>query len=624
MRLFKAQSGFGLLALGALGVVYGDIGTSPLYAIKEVFTNARHPVPITADNVLGLLSLIFWSLMVVVSLKYVVLVLRADNRGEGGIMALMALALGDAKGRVAGAMIMLGLCGAALFYGDSAITPAISVLSAIEGLEIATPAFKPFVIPITLLVLVGLFVFQRRGTARVGSLFGPVMLVWFTTLLLLGAAHIVQQPTVLKALHPSYAVQFAASDPLLAFFTLAAVFLVLTGAEALYADLGHFGPKPIRFAWFAVVLPALVINYFGQGALILRTPEAVQSPFYLMAPEWALYPLVLLSTAATVIASQAVISGAYSMTQQAMQFGYLPRLEVVHTSSSEIGQVYLPAINWTLLLVVAGLVLAFRSSSNLGAAYGFSVSGTMVITTFFAMMVACRRWKWSRWQTGAVFGTLLAVDLLFFAANGVKVVDGAWFPLAFGAAVFILLTTWKRGREALQDKIAAEAMRLPDLIAAIERAKPPTVLGTAVFMTARPTGAPLALLHNLKHNKVLHERVVLANVNVLAVPRLKDSERVAVRRLNERFYCVKIYFGFMERPDVPSALEWCAEQGLALQPAETSYFLGRETPSPTAGSKMAHWRSNLFAAIYGNSRSAADHFMLPLDRVVELRARVAL
>jgi KUP system potassium uptake protein len=429
---------------------------------------------------------------------------------------------------------------------------------------------------------------------------------------------------VLEAVYPGYAAQFAASHPLLAFFTLAAVFLVLTGAEALYADLGHFGVKPIRLAWFAVVLPALVLNYFGQGALILRNPEAIQNPFYLMAPEWALYPLVLLATAAAVIASQAVISGAYSMTQQAMQLGYLPRLEVQHTSSSEMGQVYLPAINWALLVVVALLVLEFQSSSNLGAAYGLAVSGTMVITTLFAMIVARHRWKWSALKTGAIFGILLAVDLSFFAANGLKIFDGGWFPLAFGAAVFILLTTWKRGRDALRVKFAAEAMRLPDFIAAIERAKPPTVRGTAVFLTARPEGVPLALLHNLKHNKVLHERVVFAHVNVLPVPRVRDSERVAVRRLNDGFYCVKIHFGFMERPDVPSALEWCAEQGLALEPRDTSYFLGRETPKPGAGSIMARWRSNLFAAMARNSGRAAEHFMLPVNRVVELGASVAL
>jgi KUP system potassium uptake protein len=539
-------------------------------------------------------------------------------------MALMSLALGGAKGRAAGAMVILGLCGAALFYGDSAITPAISVLSAIEGLEVATPAFKPYVIPITLAVLVALFALQRRGTASVGLLFGPVMLLWFSTLFVLGAAHIALEPGVLKALHPGYAAQFAASDPWLAFFSLAAVFLVLTGAEALYADLGHFGLKPIRLAWFALVLPALVVNYFGQGALLLGNPEAIENPFYLMAPQWAVYPLVILATAATVIASQAVISGAYSMTQQAMQLGYLPRLEVRHTSSREMGQVYLPAINWSLLAVVALLVIEFKSSSNLGSAYGLAVSGTMVITTLFATVVARQRWGWSAWKTAVVFGALLAVDLCFLAANGVKIVDGGWFPVAFGAAVFVVLTTWKRGRKALQDKTVADAMGLAEFVAAIERAKPLTVRGTAVFLSARPNGVPLALLHNLKHNKVLHERVVLVHVKILRVPRLRDSERVAVQRLNGRFYCVKIFFGFMERPDVPAALEWCAEQGLALDPSETSYFVGRESPCAGRQSTMARWRSNLFAAMARNSRRAAEHFLLPANRVVELSATVPL
>jgi KUP system potassium uptake protein len=612
------------MSLAALGVVYGDIGTSPLYAIKAVFTNAHHPLAMTADNVLGVLSLIFWSLMIVVSLKYVVLVLRADNRGEGGIIALMSLALTGIKGGARGAIVMLGLCGAALFYGDSAITPAISVLSAIEGLEVATPAFTPYVIPLTLIVLAGLFLFQRRGTASIGLVFGPVMLLWFGTLLVLGVAHIALAPGVLKALHPAYALHFAAADPLLAFLALAAVFLVLTGAEALYADLGHFGRAPIRLAWFTLVLPALVLNYFGQGALLLRDPQAIQNPFYLMAPEWAIYPMVILATAATVIASQAVISGAYSMTQQAMQLGFLPRLEIQHTSSTQIGQVYLPGINWALFLAVASLVLGFKSSSNLGAAYGFAVSGTMVITTFFATLVARQYWNWSGLKTACVFGALLAVDFAFLAASTLKILDGGWLPLVFGAGALVLLTTWKRGRDLLHQRLAREAVPLADLLATIERDSPPTVRGTAVFMTPRPNGAPLALLHNLKHNRVLHERVVLATVDVLPVPRLKDSERLAVRRLNARFYCVKIYFGFMEQPDVPSALEWCAEQGLELDLRETSFFLGRETPSVTPGSKMAQWRSNLFATMVRNSQSAARHFMLPADRVVELGAQVAV
>jgi KUP system potassium uptake protein len=612
------------LALAALGVVYGDIGTSPLYAMKAVFGGAHHAVPIDAASVLGVLSLIFWSLMVVVSLKYVMLVLRADNRGEGGIIALMSLAMEGAGPRAAGAMVLLGLCGAALFYGDSALTPAISVLSAIEGLEVATPAFKPYVVPIALVVLAGLFIVQRRGTAAIGLLFGPVMIAWFATLAVLGTAQIALEPSVLAALDPSHAARFAAAHPRLAFFALGAVFLVLTGAEALYADLGHFGRAPIRLAWFSLVLPALTLNYFGQGALLLNNPAAIENPFYLLAPSWALYPLVALATAATVIASQAVISGAFSMTQQAMQLGYLPRLEVQHTSSSQIGQIYLPGINWALLTVVALLVIQFRSSENLASAYGLAVSGTMGITTLFAIAVARQRWQWSAWRTAAVFGVLLAVDVCFLAANALKIVDGGWFPLAFGAGVFMVLSTWKRGRDALNAKIAGEAMPVADFITAVERTSLPTAPGTAVFLAPRNGGVPLALLHNLKHNKVLHERVVLATVKVLTVPWVRDSQRVAVRRLNGRFYCVYLFFGFRERPDVPAALEWCAEQGLALDPQATSYFLGRELPDGGASAGMARWRSRLFAAMTRNSERAAEHFMLPVNRVVELGAKVAL
>ena len=611
------------LSFAALGVVFGDIGTSPLYTVKEVFASPHHPVPITPDNVLGILSLILWSLIVVVSIKYVALIMRADNKGEGGIMALMALVLGTRKDtKQVKAVMLLGLFGAALFYGDGAITPAISVLSAVEGLEIATPVLKPFVIPLTLAILVGVFSVQRSGTASIGRLFGPVTALWFIILAVLGIVQIVQEPGVLRAAWPGYAVSFLFRHSLLAFFALGAVFLSVTGAEALYADMGHFGARPIRVAWYSLVLPALLINYFGQGALLISNPQAIESPFYLMAPGWGLYPLVALATAATVIASQAVISGAYSMTQQAIQLGYSPRLLVLHTSNVEMGQVYVPAINWTLLVVVIGLVVGFGSSTNLAAAYGIAVSGTMIITTLFAFLVAREKWLWGLTRSLLVFGFLLLIDLAFFAANTIKIQDGGWFPLVFGAAVFTLLITWSRGRDLLTSKVDAEALPLDDFITAIERETLPTVQGTAVFMTTRQDRVPNALLHNLKHNMVLHRYIVLLTVEVLPVPRTRESERLIVERLSNRFYRVKIYFGFREEPDVPAALEWSAEQGLSIEPMATSFFLGRETLRPRLGEGMALWRRKLFATMFRNAGSAANYFKLPPNRVVELGSQV--
>ena len=612
------------LSMAALGVVFGDIGTSPLYTVKEVFASPHHPVPITPDNVLGVLSLIFWSLIVVVSIKYVFLILRADNKGEGGIMALMALVIGGMGGKKTGAVTLLGLFGAALFYGDGAITPAISVLSAVDGLEVATPAFKAYVIPITLVILVALFFFQRVGTAVVGKLFGPVTVLWFVTLAILGISKIAEAPEVLKAVWPVYALAFIVEHKLIAFFALGAVFLALTGAEALYADMGHFGRRPIRLAWFGLVLPALVLNYFGQGALILQDPAAIQNPFYRMAPDWALYPLVILATAATVIASQAVISGTYSMTQQAIQLGYSPRIQVLHTSSAEYGQIYVPGINWTLLILVVALVIGFQSSTNLAAAYGIAVVGTMIITTLFAFLVARSQWKWSLPKALLVFGPLLWIDGSFLVANTVKIFDGGWFPLAFGAAVYTLLTTWKRGREALSRKLGEEALPLKEFVAGIEHEDLPTVHGTAVFMTTRPDQVPHALLHNLKHNRVLHERVIVATVTVQPVPRIQNSQRVLVEHLNSRFHKVRIYYGFMEIPDVPAALEWCGEEGLPIEPMATSFFLGHETLQIQSGAGMALWRGKLFAAMFRNAGSVATYFKLPPNRVVELGSQVVL
>jgi len=622
----RAKNSLPVLALAALGVVYGDIGTSPLYALKEVFGNAHHPVPITPDNVLGILSLVLWALVVVVSLKYVTIVLRADNHGEGGIMALMARVLGraDLPARRRRAVLLGGLVGTALFYGDGAITPAISVLSAVEGLEVATPAFKPYVVPITIAILVTLFAVQKHGTARVGATFGPIVVVWFAALAALGAAGIAAQPAVLRAVWPGYALAFLVAHPGLGFFALGAVFLVVTGAEALYADVGHFGRRPVRLAWFGLVMPGLVINYFGQGALLLADPAAVRNPFYLLAPEWALLPLVALATAATVIASQAVITGVYSITSQAIQLGYAPRMTVQHTSGAAIGQVYVPAINAALLAAVVALVLLFRSSSGLASAYGIAVSGTMIITTLFAWEVARRDWRWPRWLALAAFVPLLGVDAVFVAANAAKFADGGWFPVAFGAGVLLLLTTWKRGREALARRLDGDTVPLAPFIAAVEADPPATVPMAAVFLTAAPDQVPRALLHNLKHNGVLHATVVVCNVVVLPVPRVPPARHVVVERLSPRFVRVNLYFGFMDDPDVPAALEWCAEQGLSLDPAQTSYFLGRESLLAAGNGGLAGWRQRLFATMFRNAGTAAAHFRLPPNRVVELGAQVAL
>ncbi len=614
------------LALAALGVVYGDIGTSPLYALKEVFGSEHHPVPIEPANVLGILSLVFWALIVVVTVKYVAVVLRADNNGEGGIMALMARVLsqkrlGPRRTRV---VLMLGLIGAALFYGDGAITPAISVLSAVEGLEVATDTFKPWVVPLTVAILVALFLVQKHGTAMVGAAFGPIMVLWFFTLALLGALQIAGNPSVLTALWPGHAVTFLGAHPKLGFFALGAVFLTLTGAEALYADMGHFGRGPIRQAWFAIVLPALVINYFGQGALLLADPSTVRNPFYLLAPGWALIPLVILATAATVIASQAVITGVYSMTSQAIQLGYAPRMTIQHTSGAEMGQIYLPGINFALLIAVILLVLTFRSSSNLAAAYGIAVSGTMIITTLFAYLVARFDWHWKAILALPVFAAFVLIDGAFFAANSIKFADGGWFPLVFGGIVLLLLTTWKRGREIMRARFAGGTLPLDAFAQSLESDSVASVPLTAVFLTSSQNEVPRALLHNLKHNGVLHDRTVICSVQILPIPRVPPAQHVVVERLTKRFYRVTLHFGFMEAPDVPAALEWCAEQGLELDPMQTSYFLGRAKLLPAPKSDMALWRERLFAAMYRNAGTAADHFRLPPNRVVELGAQVSL
>jgi KUP system potassium uptake protein len=614
------------LTLAALGVVYGDIGTSPLYTIKEVFANAHHPVPITPDNVLGILSLIVWSLIVVVTIKYVLYIMRADNDGEGGLMALMALALrplteGSPMQR---SVMALGIFGTALFYGDGVITPAISVLSAVEGLEIAAPGLEPYVIPITLAVLVGLFSFQRHGTAGIGALFGPVMLLWFATLAVLGLVNIAAHPAVFLALLPTHGLAFLAANPLLGFFSLGAVFLAVTGAEALYADMGHFGRRPVQLAWLGLVLPALILNYFGQGALLLADPSAIENPFYRLIPDWGLYPLITLATAATVIASQAVISGAFSMTRQAIQLGYLPRMEIQHTSESEIGQIYLPAINWMLLASVIALVLGFKTSTNLAAAYGIAVSGMMIITAIMAWIVARKLWGWSLALSGLLTAAFLVVDSAFLAANTIKIADGGWFPLVFGLAVLTVMMTWRRGRRLVMERVRADALPLGPFIEDMVANKVQRIRGTAVFMTQDNVNVPFALLHSLKHYGVLHKRIIFLTVTIVDVARVPDSQRVTVQSFPGEFFRVKVFYGFMDPPDLPAALEWCAEQGLQFDMMETTFFLGRETVIPTLGSDMAYWRTLLFVALFRNAGSATAFFKIPSNRVIELGTQVVL
>jgi len=619
------HQGLAALVVGAIGVVFGDIGTSPLYTMKEAFHGA-HGFPLTAANVLGVLSLIFWALIIVVSVKYVVFIMRADNKGEGGIMALMALTqrVTAREPRLRWLLMTLGIFGAALFYGDGMITPAISVLSAIEGLEVATPAFKPYVLPIALSVLVSLFLIQRTGTARVGALFGPVMILWFATLALLGILSIARHPDVLGAVNPAYAVAFFREHHWGGILVLGAVVLAVTGGEALYADMGHFGRRPIRYAWFGFILPALLLNYFGQGALLVYEPEAAKNPFYHLAPDWALYPMVVLATAATVIASQAVISGAFSVTRQAMQLGYAPRMHTQHTSEREIGQIYIPFINWMLLFGVVALVLGFQSSSNLAAAYGIAVTGTMAIDTILAFVVVRRMWGWNWGVTVAGMVFFLSIDLAFFGANVLKILQGGWFPIVIAVAVFTLLATWKRGREIMRDRLKELAIAQDPFIESITRHPPPRVPGTAVFLTTSHEGVPHAMLHNLKHNKVLHERVILLTVVFQDIPHVDESERVEVRPLGHNFFKVFVIYGFKDLPDIPQALTLCAPHGLEFNMLDTSFFLSRETLIATKRPGMALWREKLFINMMRNAGTATGFFQIPTNRVVELGSQVEL
>ena len=614
------------LALLALGVVYGDIGTSPLYAVKETF-NPDHGIPLTPANILGGVSAIFWTLMIVVSLKYVTLVLRADNRGEGGIMALLALATKSVKEHPewAAPLLAIGVFGASLFYGDAVLTPAISVLSAVEGLEVGTAAFKPYVVPIAAGILVALFLIQKHGTGVVGLLFGPVCALWFLSIGAVGAWNVARNPAILAALDPQHALHFATGHGFASFVVLGSVLLAITGAEALYADMGHFGKTAVRVSWFTIVAPALVLNYFGQGALLIADPKALQNPFYLAYPSWALYPMVALATAATIIASQATISGAYSMTQQAIQLGYLPRMNVQHTSAQVIGQIYVPAVNWILLFVVAAAVVGFGSSTRLANAYGVAVMGTMMVTTFLTFFVIRFGWGYPLWFCFLGTGFFMLVDATFFASAMHKVLEGGWFPLALGAAVYIVMVTWRRGRAILYQRLRSESVPLEPFLKSLFLAPPQRVPGTAVFLTAQEDAAPHALLHSLKHYKVLHERVVFLTVEFRDVPWVSFNDRVRCERLGHECWRVRVRYGFMNRPDVIAALELSGSLGLQYRPMETSFFLSREkVVASAARGGMALWRDRLFAAMARNASNVTDFFNIPTNRVVELGTRVEI
>ncbi|MBN2720441.1 MAG: potassium transporter Kup [Proteobacteria bacterium] len=614
-----------VLSLAALGVVFGDIGTSPLYAFRECFAGS-HPLPLSEGNVLGVLSLILWSLILVISIKYLVFILRADNEGEGGILALTTLVHSSSPSSAGKNLlpILLGLFGAALLYSDGMITPAISVLSAVEGLEIITPALGPFIIPATIAILIGLFLFQHHGTASVGAVFGPVTLVWFLVLGILGILNIVRAPGVLAAFNPLWGMRLFLENGLRGFFVLGAVFLVVTGGEALYADMGHFGARPIRLVWFFLVLPSLILNYFGQGALLLIQPGAVRNPFFNMAPAWSMYPIVFLATAATVIASQAVISGAFSLSMQAVHLGFSPRLDIQHTSPTERGQIYLPMINSILMVSCIGLVVGFRSSSGLAAAYGIAVTTTMVITTGLFFLLVRKRWNWSLPTAVLICGIFIVMDLGFFGANIAKVLHGGWFPLLVAGVVLALMTTWKRGRLILAGKLRSASTPVEAVIRGLEESPPQRVPGTAVFMTGNPYGTPISLLHNLKHNKVLHEKILILLVETADVPYVPAARRVRDEELGLGIHRFTLHYGFMEYPDVPEALRTVKLGDWEYREEETTFFLGRETLIAATSAKMALWRKKLFVLMSRNSRSATSFFGLPPNRVVELGQQIEL
>jgi len=613
------------LVVGAIGVVYGDIGTSPLYTLRTAFTGP-HGLTLNEANVLGVLSVIFWALVIVVTLKYITLIMRADNRGEGGILALTALVSRgiEHRARLRWWLVGFGIFGAAMFYGDGMITPAITILGAVEGLEVIAPSMHAYVVPASVAIIVALFAVQKRGTASLGAVFGPVMAVWFVTLGILGAMEIARAPHVLVALNPGYAAAFIAGSPWRAFLAFGAVVLAVTGTEALYADMGHFGRTPIRRAWLFFVFPALVLNYFGQGALVLSQPSAIKNPFYLLAPDWALVPLLLLATFAAIIASQAVISGAFSLTRAAIQMGYCPRLTIEHTSERAIGQIYVPFINWMLLAAVIALVVGFRTSDSLAAAYGIAVTLAMLIDSILIYVVMRRLWNWPAWVAAAIAAPLLAIDLTFLLSNALKIPDGGWFPILIGAIVFTLLTTWKRGRIVLMDRLAEDAMPLDLFIQSIEASPPTRVPGTAIFLTGTQDRVPHALLHNLKHNKVLHERIVFLTVVTRDIPFVADEDRYEVKPLGCEFFKMTADFGFKEDPDVPALLEDCGQRGFAFDMMETSFFVSRETLIPTVAPGMALWREKLFVSMSKNATKASEFFQIPTNRVVELGTQVEL
>jgi KUP system potassium uptake protein len=619
-----SKSSLAALTLGAIGVVYGDIGTSVLYAMKEVFASGH--VPFTPANVYGILSIFFWTLTVIVSIKYVTLVLRADNHGEGGLIAMLALASTSVRNRpeLRRVLLVVGIFGTCLFYGDGVITPAISVLSAMEGLEVVSPAFKEYVMPLTLVVLFCLFALQKQGTGGVGQFFGPITLVWFAAISALGLVHIVGNPGILKALSPLYALSFVFHHPGTTFIVLGAVVLCVTGAEALYADLGHFGKKPIRVAWFSVVMPSLTLNYFGQGALLLKNPEAVKNPFFMMGPDWAVLPLVGLATMATVIASQAMITGAFSVTKQAIQLGYLPRMQLRHTSVRETGQIYLPFINWSLFVAITLAVVMFRSSSALAAAYGIAVTSDMLITTILTFFVIRYGWNYPLWLCILATCTFFVVDFTFWASNLLKLPDGGWFPVMIGGAMFTLMMTWKQGRELLNEKLKEDSIDLKSFLEAVFVSPPTRVPGTAVFLTAEPGTVPNAMLHNLKHNKVLHEHNLFVTVRSHEVPWIGINKRVEIESLGHSCWQVILHYGFKNDPDVPRALETIRGHGCAIDRMTTSYFLSRDTVIPSIGGGMAPWREKLFAQMHHNASAAADFLNLPNNSVVELGSKIEI
>lgn len=613
------------LTLAAIGVVYGDIGTSPLYTMKEVFAH-EHGIPLTHANILGVVSLILWGLIIVISLKYVTLILRADNRGEGGIMALTALALSSVKQNSHWyyPVMLLGMVGAGLFFGDGVITPAISVLSAIEGLEVATPAFKHFVIPITLVVLTALYMLQKKGTGGIGKWFGPIVLIWFTTLAIMGVVNIANHPAILTAFNPVHALRFLANNGWFAFVALGAIVLALTGAEALYADMGHFGRKSVRLAWFLVVFPALGLNYLGQGALLITHPEAVSNPFFQQLGAWSIYPLVVLSTMAAVIASQATISGAFSVTQQAISLGFLPRMQICYTSQSEMGQIYIPLVNWLQLSAVILAVIGFGSSSNLASAYGIAATATMTITTLLTFFVIRHGWKYPLVLCFAATGGFLIIDFALFSSTSLKIVSGGWFPLVISAVMTLLMLTWRSGRELVYQSITKHMIPVEDFLKSLFISPPPRVEGTAIFFRPEGDGVPHSMLHNLLHNKVLHERVIFMTVYATDIPRVPDSDRIKIENLGHECYQLNIYYGFTDARNIPQALDMCAQSGLKINLMETSIFIARQTIITTTGGGMAPWREAMYAAMARNARDPADFLQIPPNRVIELGTQVEI